>query len=91
MPSAITAPTRLDGSFHLVKPEYGEHSIVRAVVAGRITEEDATLIRQFITELRALENISVTRANKITYPLVLWRCFIGPPTAPTPSRICSGA
>jgi len=64
--------------FTNIKPEYAEHSLARGLEDGLITGEDARLIREFIAELRAMEGIGLSRANKLTFSLVLWRRFIGP-------------
>ncbi|RPI37972.1 MAG: hypothetical protein EHM53_09695 [Methanoregulaceae archaeon] len=42
------------------------------------TQADAARIREFISELRSCNNISVGRANKHTFTLVALRRFIGP-------------
>ena len=57
------APTPNDGSFHNQKPEYAEHSIQKAMMRGRMTPEDAALVRMFIAELKGSKGISNNRAN----------------------------
>jgi len=45
---------------------------------GKLTAEDARLIRNFVAELKATKGISTGRANKLIFTLVSWRQFIGP-------------
>jgi len=67
-----------DRAFHLVKPEYGAHTLARAQENGQLTDEDVGFIRVFVAELESTRNIGVGRANKITFALTSWRKFIGP-------------
>jgi len=76
--SRSKAPTVHDRAFHNIKPEYAENSLRRGVEQGTLTAQDADLIRDFITEIRASKGIGTSRANKITYTLVSLRQFIGP-------------
>jgi len=62
----------------LIKPEYADNSIQRALDTGLITDEDSRLIRDFTAELRAARGISTSRVLKITYTLVYWRHHLGP-------------
>lgn len=78
MGGAFTAPTQGSQSFQLVKPEYADASIRRAIAEERLTEDDTALIREYVAEMRASNGIGVARANKITFALVNWRRFIGP-------------
>jgi integrase/recombinase XerD len=73
------APSRHTRNFHGLKAEYAEHSIDRAVLTGRISHDDAGLVREFITEMKATKGISQSRSNKLTYTLVQWRSrsFVG--------------
>lgn len=72
----LKAPTIADSSFHLIKSEYAGNSIRRGLDTGRLTERDAALIREFISELQSCNNISMGRTNKLVYTLVGWRRFI---------------
>jgi integrase/recombinase XerD len=83
MAESIRIPTREDGPFHNLKPEYARHTLDAALGSGLITDEDARLIEEFVAELRATEGIGVSRSNKITTCLTLWRRFIGPYTGNT--------
>ena len=78
MGEAFTAPAQVPQSFQLVKPEYADASILRAIAEERLTEDDAALIREYVAEMRASNGIGVARANKITFALVNWRRFINP-------------
>lgn len=66
-------------AFNLVREEYADNSIQRAISRKRLTAKDAELIRAFTSELQATDGISVSRANKITYTLVGWRRFLTKP------------
>jgi site-specific recombinase XerD len=83
MAESIRIPTREDGPFHNLKPEYARHTLDAALGSGLITDEDARLIEEFVAELRATQGIGVSRSNKITTCLTLWRRFIGPYTTNT--------
>ncbi|WP_321508361.1 hypothetical protein [uncultured Methanoregula sp.] len=65
-------------TFHPIKNELAENSIRNALEKFTLTQDDAARIREFISELRSCKNISVGRANKLTFTLVAWRRFIGP-------------
>jgi len=65
-------------TFHPIKNELAENSIRHALERFTLTQVDAAQIREFISELRSCRNISVGRANKLTFTLVAWRRFIGP-------------
>ena len=73
-----TAPRRSDANFHKIKSEYATHSINRALSNGQITEDDVSLLYEFISEHKSCANISPARVNKIIFHLVGWRKFIGP-------------
>jgi len=66
-------------AFNLVREEYADNSIQRAIRLKRFTAKDAELVRAFTSELQATDGISVSRANKITYTLVGWRRFLTKP------------
>ena len=65
-------------TFHPIKNELAENSIRHALERFTLTQADAAQIREFISELRSCKNISIGRANKLTFTLVAWRRFIGP-------------
>jgi len=67
------APTRFDRRFHLDKAEYAEHSLERGLSERIITEEDAGLIIEFVTEIKSTLGVSDGRVNKLTSALVTWR------------------
>jgi site-specific recombinase XerD len=56
--------------------ERGKKSIAKAIERGQITQDDATLIKSYISEYRAVRHIREHRALKTTYDLVNWRRFI---------------
>jgi integrase len=72
------APTRHVRPFHNPKTAYADHSITNATNRGKLTADDAQLIRDFIAEIKATKGIGVARANKIIFTLVTWRNFLGP-------------
>ena len=84
------APRREDRPFHNIKLEYAENSLVRAESSQRVTKEDGHLIRLYIAELTANQNISKSRSNKLTYILIRWRDFIGPFSINTLLELYSG-
>lgn len=69
--------------FHINEIREGDKSLSRAVADGRVSQDDASLIREYLTERRASKHISIGRENKIIYQLLVWRKF-----AP-PLRTCS--
>jgi hypothetical protein len=57
--------------FHAnVRRVYGDRNIEKGLTEGRITQDDADLIREYVTEARALMN---------QYVLVNWRRFLTKP------------
>ncbi|MDD1686070.1 tyrosine-type recombinase/integrase [Methanoregula sp.] len=70
---------KVDASFNLVREEYAENSIQRALKEERFTEKDAELVRTFTNELQATAGVSISRVNKITFTLVGWRKVIPKP------------
>jgi hypothetical protein len=77
-PQKPKAPTRRDRNFHHQRAAFLENSFERHLSDGRLTEDDVNLIREFLDEVIAENDISVSRANKIGFHLVGWRRFIGP-------------
>ncbi|MGB7789465.1 tyrosine-type recombinase/integrase [Methanoregula sp.] len=57
---------------------YSGNVLTRGIAEGRITEDDANLIREFIAEISATRNISSGRAFKLHYTLVNLREYLGP-------------
>jgi site-specific recombinase XerD len=72
------APTRHDHPFHPPRKPYIERSLNQALHQGRVTPQDAQLIRSFTLEMQSARNISESRILKLTSTLVTWRRFIGP-------------
>ena len=66
-------------AFNLVREEYADNSIQRAIRQKRFTQSDADLVLAFTSELQATQGISTSRVNKITYTLVGWRRFLTKP------------
>jgi len=64
-------------AFNLVRPEYADHSLQKALSAGLISSRDVYLIQSFCAEIQATNDISIPRVNKITYTLVRLRLFVG--------------
>ena len=75
---------KFDASVFFIKPSFQklfydfEKSIRNALKTFSITTDDAAHIREFVSELRSCKNISVGRANKLTFSLIALRRFIGP-------------
>ena len=69
----------LTASFNLVREEYAENSIQKALDEKRFDEKDAELVRTFTNELQATAGISISRVNKITFTLVGWRRILPKP------------
>jgi hypothetical protein len=57
MAESIRIPTREDGPFHNLKPEYAKHTLDAALGSGLVTDEDARLIEEYVAELRATRGI----------------------------------
>lgn len=70
---------KVAASFNLVREEYAENSIQKALDEGRFNEKDAELVRTFTNELQATAGISISRVNKITFTLVGWRRILPKP------------
>lgn len=51
----------------------------RATREGRITQDDAALLREYITQRRAKKHLSPGRVIKIIYNMLLWKKFISKP------------
>ena len=58
--------------------QYSENSLKKAISEGRITQDDANLIKEFVMEISAVRKITPKRVFKYHYILVNWREFIGP-------------
>jgi integrase/recombinase XerD len=43
----------------------------------KITQDDVSLIKEFVSEIQATSHITVKRAYKYTYILVHWRAYVG--------------
>ena len=76
--------------FHSIRSDRNKRVLERAVEEKRITGEDATLIRAFVSELESIHNIGTLRAIKIVSTLVGIRRFIGPFTDLTITDIYAG-
>jgi integrase/recombinase XerD len=74
-------PDRYQDRFHCKDvnyPRYSQSVISKAREEGKITADDASLIREFITEVQSTAQITPARAFKLTYILTNWRSFLGP-------------
>ena len=58
--------------------KYSGTVIARGIAEGRITEDDAQLIREFVAEVSATRHISPGRAFKLHYTLINLREYLGP-------------
>ena len=45
---------------------------------GTLTEDDVTLLREWLNEITAQNHLSVARVNELSFQMVTWRRFIGP-------------
>jgi site-specific recombinase XerD len=59
--------------------KYGESSINKALDLGQITQDDADLIRAYVSEYQATRHVSNLRVLKSIFELVNWRRFIKSP------------
>lgn len=59
--------------------KYGESSINKALDSGQITQDDADLIRAYVSEYQATRHVSNLRVLKSIFELVNWRRFIKSP------------
>jgi len=57
---------------------YSGNVLSRGIAEGRITEDDAELIREFVAEISATRHISSGRAFKLHYTLINLREYLGP-------------
>jgi site-specific recombinase XerD len=76
--------------FSAIRPEYSNNAIASGLATGLLTPEDASLIREFIAEIRASVGICTGRVNMLSYNLVGWRRFIGPYRTLTMGDVYSG-
>lgn len=65
--------------FHNGLAEDSKRIVERALHNGQITQDDAALLREYVTERRAIKSLTPGRVNKILYNLLLWRKFIPKP------------
>lgn len=56
-------------------PGYYEHLISDALGKGNIQDEDAELLRKYISHVRATRGITPLRATKLTQTMISWRQF----------------
>jgi len=61
-----------------------------ALDLGRITEDDAELLNEFLSEKRAASGVSVGRVKKLAFTLVNWRRFLPPFRDLSMGRIYNG-
>ena len=64
--------------FHKIRPDYQESCIRKYLDQGLLTEDDAQLIRDFLRDLAANNQISLLRLNKFAFILVGWRRYLKP-------------
>ena len=77
----MPARAERESRFHpTVKLVYGDRSFQAAREAGVITQEDETLIREYVDEKSANKHISEGRQLKIIYTLVNWRNYLKAPS-----------
>jgi len=70
--------------------EYSGNVLTNALQDKRITNDDAKLIREFISEISATRHISKGRAYKLHYSLINLRDFMGPFSENTIADVYSG-
>lgn len=79
--------------FHKTGAEYlksAQNCLEYSLAEGRITKEDRSLIREFISEISATNGIVPQRQYKLTFLLVRWRDYIGPFTDLTAADMYEG-
>ncbi len=58
--------------------QYSANTLTKGISEGRITEDDAQLIKEFVAEISATRHIGSGRAFKLHYTLVNLREYLGP-------------
>ena len=87
----MSTPTATQSDvFSTIKPEYSNNTIRSGLATGLLTQDDASLISEFIAEKRASVGICIGRANMLTFNLVGWRRFIKPFRELTMGDVYSG-
>ena len=56
--------------------KYSKKALLAALDEGKITSDDASLLREFINEISV--NMSPGRKYKYYHTLISWRTFVGP-------------
>jgi integrase/recombinase XerD len=64
--------------FHINKTLYADKYLVDREKDGRITPDDAFLIRSYVAERKASRHLSISRVNKIIFTLLRWRAYTPP-------------
>jgi len=75
--TVLKTSTSITG-FHSIRSDRNKRVLEKALEENRITGEDATLVKAFVSELESVHNIGTLRAIKIVSTLVGIRRFIGP-------------
>jgi site-specific recombinase XerD len=78
------------GHFHINEERIGEKYLLKAVGDGRLIQDDASLVLEYVAERRASRNISIGRENKIIFQIMVWRKFAGPLRTTTIQELYSG-
>jgi len=55
-----------------------ENSFIRHLNDGTLTSDDVDLLREWLDEVTAQNDLSIPRVNKLAFHLIAWRRFIGP-------------
>ncbi len=87
--TVLKSTTSVTG-FHSIRSDRNKRVLEKAIAENRITGEDATLIKAFVSELESIHNIGTLRSIKIVSTLVGIRRFIGPFADLTITDIYSG-
>ena len=86
----MPSETISQGNFFTNKIGSTSDIIARYLRDGRISQNDAGLILEFLAERRAAGGISLRRAEKLTFTLLTWRRFLPEYSALTVGTVYSG-
>jgi integrase len=71
------APTRSDVRFHINNTVYGNKAIDTWIRKGKISRENADLIKDYVARRHTEQDLSQGRVNKISFTLLTWSKFVG--------------
>ena len=77
MSKLIAGPTLAFYASDEIHRKRMDAALTRGTKSGLLTDRDVGLIREFIAEKKAADQLTYSRTSKILYHLVGWRHFIG--------------